>query len=151
MKTLEKFRNLYILAKLSNFIQTEYLQFLSKFCTCVMLCAILYYLYNLRNLKDMHGGVLLWVKVVTTNGTNFNPPHYGYQLTQSVSYLWGVHSSKNNSEVRRSVYLCKVNKMISSKLCNVLMTCFCFFVLCRYFSSTSKEIFKTYVEIPRSL
>ena len=33
------------------------------------LCAIWYHLYNLQNVKNTHEGVLLLVKLQTTNGT----------------------------------------------------------------------------------
>ena len=37
--------------------------FLNPFNTYVVRCAIWYYLYNLKNVKNTHGGVLILVKL----------------------------------------------------------------------------------------
>ena len=64
----------------------------------VMLCAIWYHFYNLRNVKNIHGRVLLLVKLQAepTNFTKSNIPSWvfftffklykGYQIEQIISY-----------------------------------------------------------------
>ena len=66
--------------------------------TYVMRCAIWYHLYNFKNLKNIHGEVLLFVKLQARAG-NFtegnNPPwvffmffklYKWYRVAQSISY-----------------------------------------------------------------
>ena len=62
----------------------------------VMFCAIWYHLYNLKNVKNTHGGVLLLVKMqASSNFTKSNTPprmfftflklHKWYQIAQNIS------------------------------------------------------------------
>ena len=48
---------------------TWIMQLRNYYLTFVMRCAIWHHLYNLRNVKNTHGRVLLLVKVNCTNGT----------------------------------------------------------------------------------
>ena len=41
-----------------------------------MFCAIWYHLYNLKNVKNTHGGVLILVKLQATNGTKSHNASY---------------------------------------------------------------------------
>ena len=64
----------------------------------MMLCAIWYHLYNLKNLKNTHGGVLLLLKLQTKacNLTKSNKPPWvfftffklkkWYQIAQNITY-----------------------------------------------------------------
>ena len=44
--------------------------------TCVVRCVIWYHVYNLKNVKNTHGGVLILVKLQTEscNSTKINTP-----------------------------------------------------------------------------
>ena len=54
-----------------------------------MLCAILYYLYNLKNIKNTHGGMLLLVKLQAKacNVTKSNTPPWMF-CTFFKLYKW---------------------------------------------------------------
>ena len=65
----------------------------------MILCAIWHHLYNLKNVKNTHGGVLILVKLQASacNFTKSNTPPWvffrffklykWYQIAQSVSYI----------------------------------------------------------------
>ena len=61
----------------------------------VMYCTIWYYLYNLKNMKKTHGGVLLLVKPATLLKSNTPPWLFftffklrkWYQIAQSITYI----------------------------------------------------------------
>ena len=58
-----------------------------------MRCIIWYYLYNLKNLKKNHGGVLLLVKLQAKNNTpplvffTFLKLYEWYQIAQNITYV----------------------------------------------------------------
>ena len=61
-----------------------------------MRCTIWYHLYNLKNMKNIHGGVLLLVQAEACNFTNSNTPPWmfftffklykWYQIAQRITY-----------------------------------------------------------------
>ena len=59
----------------------------------VLHCAIWYHLYNLTNLKNTHGGMLLLVKLQAKS------LHKWYQIAQSVSYDLLKNGEKENSVI----------------------------------------------------
>ena len=88
----------------------------------VVRCAIWYYLYNLKNVKNTHGGVLTLVQAATLlkstllhgcfsrflncpNGTkSVNAPHMSYDsiidLSQEFIKLLGIYFSENKERKR---------------------------------------------------
>ena len=50
-----------------------------------MRCAICYHLYNLKNVKNTHGGVLLLVKLQAKAGTKLRNASHIYSL--KINYL----------------------------------------------------------------
>ena len=74
--------------------------------TNVMLCTIWYPLYNLKNVKNTHGGVLLFVKLQaeTRNFTKSNTPPWvlftfsklykWYQVAQRTTYVFNSFHAK---------------------------------------------------------
>ena len=56
-----------------------------------MLCAIWYHLYNLKNVKNIHGGMLL--RAAACNFTEYNTPTFlkmykQYQIPQNITYTF---------------------------------------------------------------
>ena len=53
-----------------------------------MLCAIWYHLYNLKNVKNTHGGMLLLVKLqAEAFNVTFFKLYKWYQIVQSITYV----------------------------------------------------------------
>ena len=76
----------------------------------VVFCAIWYRLYNLKNMKYTHGGVLLLVKLSKSNTLpwvffTFFKMYKRYQMTQRITYTF-VPSGKPGG-FQRVVKLCK--------------------------------------------
>ena len=80
-------------------------------CVYVMRCAIWYHLYNLKNVKSIHGGVLIWVKLqaLACNFIKINTPPWmffaffklykWYQIAQAphiLKFLVEVYSIDNS-------------------------------------------------------
>ena len=86
-----------------------------------MRCAIWYYLYNLKNVENTHGGVLLLVKLqASANGYNSrNVPH----MLKNVMLLKksAFNACLTNLYYHLSLPSCKLNdKTVGTQNCKVL-------------------------------
>ena len=96
--------------------------------TYVMRCAISYHLYNLKNVKNAHGGVLILVKLQASacNFTKINTPPWvfstffklykWYQITQCTTYLLQpnlLRSKQNFMKIIHQMY----NSTLAPYLC----------------------------------
>ena len=99
-----------------------------------MRCAISYHLYNLKMVKNIHGVVLLLVKLQTCNFTKSkNPPwvfytflklYKWYQMAQSVLYIYWFLYECSNDLLQTKV---KVSKMLIMYL-RLFLNSFYFFM-----------------------
>ena len=99
------------------------MQIYQKMSINVMHCAILYHLYNLKNVKNTHGGVLLLVKLQAEacNFTKINTPPWvfltffklfkWYQITQRI-----LNVSRTNGRNVQQRKAHKINKKIVERL-----------------------------------
>ena len=75
-----------------------------------MICAIWYQLYNLKNMKNFHGGVLLLVKFQNESNSppwvffTFFKLYKWYQIAPRITFYWLCYTAAN------SQHICDTNK-----------------------------------------
>ena len=91
----------------------------------VAFCAIWYHLYNLKNLKNSHGGVLLLVNFTKSNTPpwvffTFLKLYKWYQIAQSVTY-YVMRSFKISLKRARKTSFIKTKILLYNKVGNYLL------------------------------
>ena len=67
--------------------------------TYVMRCAIWYHLYSLKNVKNTHGGVLLFVKLqAKPYAFTFFKLYKWYQIVENITYRRGLRKTNNKKK-----------------------------------------------------
>ena len=115
----------------------------------VVRCAIWYHLYNLKNVKNTHGGVFLLVKLQASvcNFTKINTPswvfftffklHKYYQIAQRITFIiWSICQTKVKERKRKKRKFSKsVLCWAQAELCSyflVIIQTGCSYKLCSY-------------------
>ena len=104
-------RTAFLIEHLRWLLLIEHLKWLLN-SSSVMRCAVWYHLYNLKNMKNTHGGVLLLVKLLKAcNFTKSNTPPWVF--SRFLNCINGTKSRKTSLLIWGNVYFSDVLFIVS--------------------------------------